>query len=83
MAAKKMKPKPKAKAKAKPPLGSGDRFAALKGELAGKGAKNPGGLAAFIGRKKYGKTKFQKLAAKGRHPSSARHTALERFAQKG
>ena len=50
----------------KPKLGSGARFKALKGKLAKKGAKNPGALAAWIGRKKYGKAKFQKLAAKGR-----------------
>lgn len=50
----------------KPKLGSGGRFAQLKSKLAAKGAKNPGGLAAAIGRKKYGKKKFQKLAAKGK-----------------
>lgn len=54
--------KPNAKAK----LGQGGRFAALKGKLAKKGATNPGALAAFIGRKKYGKSKFQSLAAKGK-----------------
>ena len=54
--------KPNAKAK----LGQGGRFAALKKKLAKKGAKSPGGLAAFIGRKKYGKSRFQKLAAKGK-----------------
>lgn len=47
-------------------LGSGKRFAALKKKLARKGASNPGALAAVIGRKKYGKSKFQKLSAKGR-----------------
>lgn len=47
-------------------LGGGGRFQKLKGKLAKKGAKNPGALAAYIGRKKYGKTKFQKLSAKGR-----------------
>jgi hypothetical protein len=52
---------------ARPPLGSGQRFAQLKGQLAGrKGVTNPGALAAWIGRKKYGKTKFQKLALKKR-----------------
>jgi hypothetical protein len=30
-----------------------------------KGVKNPGALAASIGRKKYGKKKFQKSAAEG------------------
>ncbi len=46
-------------------LGGGGRFAALKSELARGGAESPGGLAAAIGRKKYGKKKFQKMAAKG------------------
>lgn len=55
--------KPNAKAK----LGQGGRFAALKNELAGKkGIYNPAGLAAAIGRKKYGKKKFQSLARKGK-----------------
>jgi HK97 family phage prohead protease len=47
-------------------LGSGARFAKLKGALASKGASNPGALAAYIGRKKYGKAKFMTLAAKAR-----------------
>jgi hypothetical protein len=47
-------------------LGSGKRFAALKGKLARKGAKNPGALAAWIGRRKYGSAKMAKLSAKGR-----------------
>lgn len=47
-------------------LGGGGRFAALKKKLASKGASNPAALAASIGRKKYGRAKFQKLAAKGK-----------------
>lgn len=47
-------------------LGSGKRFKSLKRKLARKGARNPGALAAYIGRKKYGKGKFQKLASRGR-----------------
>lgn len=50
----------------KPKLGTGKRFANLKSQLARKGAKNPGALAAYIGRKRYGKAKFQGLAAKAR-----------------
>lgn len=50
----------------KPPLGEGGRFKALTKKLSAKGAENPAALAAYIGRKKYGKSKFQKLAAKGR-----------------
>ena len=46
--------------------GGGGRFAALKGKLASKGADNPGALAAYIGRQKYGKARFQAMAAKGR-----------------
>jgi hypothetical protein len=39
-------------------------FDKLKGELAHeKGIRNPGALAASIGRKKYGKGPFQKHAA--------------------
>jgi hypothetical protein len=34
--------------------------------LAAKGAKNPKALAAWIGRKKYGKEKFQAAAASGK-----------------
>jgi hypothetical protein len=49
----------------KPKLGSGARFAALKQKLKGK-VSNPGAVAASIGRKKYGKKKFQALAAKGK-----------------
>jgi hypothetical protein len=54
----------------KPKLGSGKRFAALKMKLGarkGKGkVSNPGALAAYIGRKKFGVKKFAKLGAKGR-----------------
>jgi hypothetical protein len=51
----------------KPRLGSGARFATLKAKLAGKpGVENPAALTASIGRKKYGKRKFQSLAAKGK-----------------
>lgn len=38
-------------------------FKKLEGELEAKDSKNPAGLAAWIGRKKYGKKKFQKAAA--------------------
>ena len=50
-----------------PKLGSGKRFAALESSIAKRGGvRNPGAVAASIGRKKYGKAKFQKLAAAGR-----------------
>ena len=64
--AKKMKGKAKKKTKKKPPLCSGERFDQLANKLKKKGVKDPKALAASIGRKKYGKKKFQKLAAKGR-----------------
>ena len=41
-------------------------FEKTKQALAAKGAKNPAALAAWIGRKKYGKAKFQAAAAKGK-----------------
>jgi len=50
----------------KPKLGSGKRFKQLSAKLKKRGVKNPKALAAYIGRKKYGKKKFQKLAAKGK-----------------
>ena len=51
----------------KPKLGSGKRFARLRAALSNKpGIKDPGALAASIGRKKYGNEKFQKLAEKGK-----------------
>ena len=50
----------------KPELGSGKRYEMLISSLRSKGAEDPRALAAWIGRKKYGKKKFQQLAAKGR-----------------
>jgi len=47
-------------------LGGGGRYKKLVKELAAKGAKDPRSLAAYIGRKKYGKEKFQEMAAKGK-----------------
>lgn len=56
----------------KPRLGSGGRFAALKKKLgARKGVTNPGALAAFIGRKKYGAKKFAALA---KHSGRSRYS---------
>ena len=51
----------------KPPLGSGERFAALKQQLSKReGVEKPGALAAAIGRRKYGASKMAKMAAAGR-----------------
>jgi len=50
-----------------PKLGSGERFAKLKEMFARKkGVKNPGALAASIGREKYGDKKMAELVAKGK-----------------
>ena len=53
-------------ARKKPKLGSGKRFATLRLNLKKQGAKNPGALAAYIGRKKYGASRFSSLSKKGR-----------------
>jgi hypothetical protein len=51
--------------------GGGGRFAKLKGELAKKpGIKNPGAVAAAIGRKKFGSEKMAKFSAAGRKRAS-------------
>ncbi len=60
------KSKAKSKANAKAPLGQGGRFAAVEKAAAKGGATNPAAVAAAIGRKKYGKKRFQAMAAKGR-----------------
>lgn len=51
---------------AKPKLGTGTRFKRLKSKLSRKGVKDPGALAAWIGRKKYGAKKMAKMSAAGR-----------------
>jgi hypothetical protein len=47
-------------------LGSGTRFKSLTKKLSRKGIKNPGALAASIGRKKFGAKKMAKLSSAGR-----------------
>jgi hypothetical protein len=50
-----------------PKLGSGKRFASTEKRLAATpGVKKPRALAAWIGRKKYGNARFNKLAEGGR-----------------
>jgi hypothetical protein len=57
--------------KKKPPLGSGERFAALESKLAARpGVTNPAALTAAIGRRSLGKARFQALAAAGRRRAS-------------
>lgn len=53
----------------KPPLGTGERFASLEAKLAHRKnyhARDVGALAAYIGRRTYGKAQFQKMAAAGK-----------------
>ncbi len=48
-------------------VGGGGRFASLKRKIASRGGvRNPGAVAAAIGRKKYSKEQFQKMAARGK-----------------
>lgn len=55
------------KSKKLPPLGSGERFERLQRHMAtAPMVKDPAALAASIGRKKFGKKRFQELAAKGK-----------------
>src|SRR5690606_25512491 len=44
--------------------------------LAAKGAHNPRALAAYIGRKKYGKAGFKALRAAGRRPRRSAYPAM-------
>lgn len=54
-------------AERKAKLGSGKRFSALEKKLKARGdVRDPAALAAWIGTKRYGKKKFQKMAAAGR-----------------
>jgi len=55
---------------AEAPPGSGANFKKLSGALAKRGAHNPDALAAFIGRKKYGRKGMKKLSAMGSHSHS-------------
>jgi len=64
--------------KKKPKLGSGKRFDELVEELRGKpGVKNPKAVAAWIGRKKWGKKRFQEMAAAGKSLDEILHSLCE------
>ena len=52
--------------KRKAKLGSGKRLKNLSRSLKKRGARNPKALAAYIGRKKYGKKRMAKMSAAGR-----------------
>lgn len=55
-------------------------FEKLKGKLAARGAKSPGALAAWIGRKKYGKEKFQKAAASDKKMKESNEQVINPYA---
>jgi hypothetical protein len=55
---------------ARPRLGSGERHRQLSAKLKKRGARNPDALAAWIGRRKFSKGRFQALAAAGRRRKS-------------
>jgi len=46
--------------------GSGSRFKDCKSKARARGARNPAGMCAAMGRAKYGKKGFSKMGAKGR-----------------
>ena len=63
-------------------LGGGGQFAKLEDKLRAQGKSNPGGLAAYIGRKKLGKDKFQKLAATGRKRANKKSSRIGQVAMR-
>lgn len=58
------RPNPKA------PLGEGGRFAAIEAKAEKYGMRNPGAVAAEVGRKKHGQRKMTALSVKGRKEAS-------------
>ena len=64
-----MKGKPKTFRGKSTKLGGGGRFAMIEAQAAASGADNPAAVAAAAGRAKYGKSKFQAMATKGRKRS--------------
>lgn len=60
-------------------LGGGGRFAQLKSKLSGK-VSNPGGVAAMIGRKKYGAKKMTKMATTGKKKSMSKGFNEKKYA---
>lgn len=60
-------------------IGSGRRFRGLEHKLAAtKGVKNPSGLAAYLGRKKYGKARMAELAKAGARREETAAPAAEK-----
>jgi hypothetical protein len=54
-------------------VGGGGRFQKLKSEIAARGkVRDPGAVAAAIGRAKYGSARFAKMGAAGRKRAAAK-----------
>jgi len=59
-------------------------FEKLKQQIGAKGGvRNPGAVAASIGRKKYGKKRFQRYAAKGKSMRGAKTAGAQARALRG
>lgn len=58
----------------KPRLGSGERFKAIEEEARRRGAKNPAGVAAAAGIKKYGVKKMTKMAQTGKRRATRKRS---------
>ena len=58
--------------------GGGGRFAAMKAHMEAEGMRDPGAAAAVVGRRKYGKKRFQRMAAAGRRRHSSRRARSRR-----
>nr|NIV16249.1 hypothetical protein [Fodinibius sp.] len=59
--------------------GEGGRFKALEAAAKASGAKDPGAVAAAIGRKKYGAKKFAEMGAKGRSRAAKMRSAKRKY----
>ena len=65
-----------------PRLGSGERFARLERQIATKGGvRNPAAVAAAVGRKKFGKKRFQELSSAGRRRAAEARERLRQLRQ--
>ena len=54
------------RAAAEHPVGEGSRFKAVEASARASGARNPAAVAAAVGRRKYSKARFQKMAQAGK-----------------
>jgi hypothetical protein len=61
-------------------IGDGTKFRKLKKQLAGKkGVKNPAALAAWVGRKKFGKQRYAELSKEGREKAEQFRSSQRRI----